>query len=163
MARNESDREDLLREAVALRRRAELRVPHESESVVAGFFADGRLAVYFGADVMYQFDKQGRLRRAFADGSLYRAGPDCLSKLDRVRTSTETLLVRHDLTPDELNAFQAIMTKRLQALEAALEQGAVQMIGCVPTGDDLRSDFTDAMRTVLASDELLAPAVKGRR
>lgn len=163
LARDESDREDLLREAVALRRRTELRLAGERETVVAGFFADGRLALYFGGDLMYQFDKQGRLRRAFADRSLFRAGPGCLSKLDRVRTPTETLLVRHDLTPEELNDFQSSMTKRLQVLDAALGQGTVEIIGCVPTDDDLREDLIDAIRTALASDQLLAPAVKGRR
>ena len=46
--RIEANREDLMREATALRRRAEFLVPSETETVVAGYRSDGSLSLYFG-------------------------------------------------------------------------------------------------------------------
>ena len=64
MARNESDREDLIREATALRNRIEWKIPDEPELVFAGIRSDGSLAIYFGPDPVYQFSIDGGLRRA---------------------------------------------------------------------------------------------------
>src|SRR5262245_38318908 len=72
MARQESDREDLLREATALVERAELKVAGEPEPVTVGFRRDGSLSVFFGSVAVYQFNTAGELRRAFADGLLYK-------------------------------------------------------------------------------------------
>jgi hypothetical protein len=72
MSRNESDREDLMAEATALRRRVQLQVPGEALSIIAGFRDEGRVSIYFGPDPVYHFDEQGRLRRAFVAGRLYR-------------------------------------------------------------------------------------------
>ena len=63
MARHETDREDLMREATALERRCELQVPGMSQTVIAGLRADSRLSIYFGAHSVYHFDDALRLRR----------------------------------------------------------------------------------------------------
>lgn len=68
MARDESRREDLLREATAFVERIEL-VPSSSTSkaaetpIVVGFRADGALSVFFGEDPAYQFNAAGELLR----------------------------------------------------------------------------------------------------
>ena len=71
MARDESDREDLLREATALVERIELAPADaaDDEHIVAGFRRDGALSIYFGADPVYHFNSAGELRRAYCDGS----------------------------------------------------------------------------------------------
>ncbi len=69
MARDESSREDLLREATALVERIEL-VPHATDPliaasdlfdkhIVAGFRRDGALSVFFGEDPVYHFNAEG--------------------------------------------------------------------------------------------------------
>src|SRR5204863_2544475 len=75
MAREESSREDLLREATALVERIEL-IPNGSTSdgrIVAGFRRNGALSVFFGEDPVYQFNAAGELRRAYTDGKLLKA------------------------------------------------------------------------------------------
>ena len=67
MARNEADREDLMREAVALTERVELFVPGFEELITIGFRSNGAMSIFVGQDPVYQFDPSGRLRRAFAD------------------------------------------------------------------------------------------------
>ncbi|MCH7988877.1 MAG: hypothetical protein IID46_06955 [Planctomycetes bacterium] len=71
MARQESDREDLMSEAVALVRRCECETADENDSVISGFRKCGSLSLYFGSDPVYHFDNNARLRRAFRGGFLY--------------------------------------------------------------------------------------------
>ena len=73
MARRESDREDLLREATALVERAELTIEGFDEPIVVGFRRDGSASFFFGADPVYQFNTAFELRRAFVVGLLYKA------------------------------------------------------------------------------------------
>jgi hypothetical protein len=124
MARQESDREDLMREATALVRRVELDVPGEPEPVVCGFHADGRLSVYFGSDPVYHFDPEGRLRRAFVDGHLFRTQGTTLACLTRVRTHAVTELRRRDLNPEELAAFFREMRGRIRHSRSEVRTGA---------------------------------------
>ena len=121
MARNESDREDLIREAAGLPDRAEWMVPSQSEPVVTGIKRNGSLCLYLGADPVYQFDPEGRLRRAFVDGFLYRTQGSTLARIHRERTETESTLVRHDLDAEELDTFLQKMRATLQTLRDELE------------------------------------------
>ena len=83
MARIESDREDLIREATALQQRVEWAVPGEPEPVVTGFKRDGSLSVYFGQDPVYQFNPTGQLRRAYVEDFLFRTQGDTLARPPR--------------------------------------------------------------------------------
>ena len=85
MAREESDREDMLREAVALTRRAEVQFRENEEPVFLGFKRDGGLSIYLTVDRVYQFNASGELRRAYRDGFLYRTQGDTLAELQRDR------------------------------------------------------------------------------
>jgi len=128
MARDESRREDLLREATAFVERIEL-VPSSSTSkaaetpIVAGFRADGALSVFFGEDPVYQFNAAGELRRAYCDGLLLKAVRGRLVSLQRVRSANEVQLVRHELTDAEQNDFLAAMKNRLHELAEMLAVG----------------------------------------
>src|SRR5260370_39735250 len=123
MARQESDREDLMAEATALSERVELEVPGEGEHIVAGCRDDGRWSIYFGSDPVYHFDGNGGLRRAFVAGDLYRSQARTLARLTRTRTDGEVHLVRHDLDVVELERLLSEMGERLDRLRAALENG----------------------------------------
>lgn len=161
MARQESDREDLIREATALKQRVEWTVPGEPGPVVAGCRRDGSLSVFFDQDPVYQFTPHGQLRRAFVDGFLFRTQGSTLARLTRKRTETETTLVRYDLTKNELSEFHSTMRQRLTQLREQLVSGAVQVEREVTDGT--APDYSAALQTVLETDEWLAPAFPGRR
>jgi hypothetical protein len=137
MARQESDREDLLAEATALVERVEMSIPEFPELVVAGFRRDGSLSVFFGGDPVYQFNSRHELRRAFVAGLLYKADDGRLASLDRVRTAEETQLVRHDLTDAESAQFVSNASALINSLAAALERGAQQIVRQVPPDIDI--------------------------
>jgi hypothetical protein len=128
MAREESRREDLLREATAFVERIEL-VPSSSTSkaaetpIVVGFRADGALSVFFAEDPVYQFNAAGELRRAYCDGLLLKAVRGRLISLQRVRCANEVQLVHHELTDAEQNDFLAAMKNRLHRLAEMLAEG----------------------------------------
>jgi len=149
IARHEANREDLMREATALVERAALELPECSEPVVAGFRATGALSIFMGADPVYQFDPQGRLRRAYVAGALYRSQGTTLARLVRQRESRQTRLLRHDLRPDELAAFFAQMAERLTGLLRALTGNNAKLLQTVPKATDLRPRLAEALLAAL--------------
>jgi hypothetical protein len=144
MAREEHDREDLLREATAMVERASLRVGFFAEPVFVGFRRDGAVSFYFGGDPVYQFNAAGELRRAFCDGALYKAVRGELVEMHRERTDAETRLVSRSLSQAESIALRSRMTELLRALLAAIQPqsgaasstgtGAFELLGEVPEG-----------------------------
>lgn len=165
MARQESDREDLMREATALVRRAELVYPgcDPADPLIAGFRRDGRLALYFGADPVYQFDAEHRLRRAFVTGFLFRTQGETLARLTRHRGPAETQLLREDLNSTELAAFRETAKRYLVPLGKALESGSCQVLQRIPDGDDICGDLRRAIAEILDREIPLAPAIPGKR
>jgi hypothetical protein len=139
MARQESDREDLLREATALIERAELALDGESEPVTVGFRRDGSLSVFFGGDPVYQFNAAGQLRRAFSGGLLYKAERGRLVELRRERTATEVALVRRELSEQESADFLNAAHSRLTRLSGLLAAGTFRITGQVPADRDVVS------------------------
>lgn len=137
MAREEADREDLLREATALVARAEIRLRDEADSIVVGFRRGGLLSIYFGSDPAYHFNTAGELRRAFVDGMLIKAQNGRLVQLDRQRTETEVLLASRVLADEEQRALLDQLGIWLDKLFAALRPGAPQTIAEIPTGCDV--------------------------
>lgn len=161
MARTESDREDLLREAVALVRRAEFVGPDEAALLVIGFRETGWLSIYFGQDLMYQFDELGRLRRAFADGLLFRTQGQTLAQLRRERNEVETALVRRDLDAASLQEFRDQVHERVHRLRDSLQDGQLNILRQIPAGDsDFVADVLAAITKVLDTPEFLAPAIR---
>lgn len=165
MARQESDREDLMREAVALVRRMEFTYPSRGsgENVTAGFRRGGELAIYFGADPVYQFDEQFRLRRAYMNGFLYRTQGETLARLSRKRTEEETVLLRHDLKPAEWEAFRQIAGQHLVQLLAAIQTNAVEIIAEIPAEGNLFTEIKIAVERILEKEIPLAPPIPGKR
>jgi hypothetical protein len=159
MARHETDREDLIAEATALRQRVELELPCFAEHVVAGFRDNGGCSIYFGADPVFHLDADGALRRAFFAGDLYRSQGKTLARLTRTRADREVHLVRHDLDPAELAGFLAAMRGHLERLHDALNDSA-RVVRQVPAGADLRARVARALDD--ARQGRLSRAIKRR-
>jgi hypothetical protein len=122
MARSESDREDLLREATALALRAELQIAGEAEPVTVGFRANGSLSIYFGGETVVQFNAAGQLRRAFIEGLLYKAERGRLVALRRERTKQEVILQRQEVSDHEQALLLDVIRLRLVRLRTTIEQ-----------------------------------------
>ena len=149
MAREESDREDRMREAVALNRRMEIvpkamappaddadaatRLPAiTAEPIVLGFRSStGWFSIYFGQDPVYTWDAAGRLRRAYVDGFLFRTQGTTLARLERVRGSSSVELARHDLEVAECANFVARMHRHLRGLHEILSSKSYATTGWV--------------------------------
>lgn len=163
MAKQERDREDLMREATALVERAEFNVAGRDEPVVAGFWRDGRFSIYFGGDPVYQFASEGGLRKAFVAGKIYRSSRAGLAELTRRRAAEMTSeLVRRDLSNDETERFLTSMHEELRALDAALSGSAVQVVREHPPGAGVADKVRRFVQSLVARPVQVAPPV-GRR
>jgi hypothetical protein len=162
MARHESNREDLLREATALKRRVELR-RRAQEPIVAGFRSDGALSVYVGGDDAYHFDPEGQLKRAYVEGHLFRSQGETLAQLARTRTERETQLIRTDLAAPERDRVLSRAAVELSELSRAVRAGEFEGMTLVPEGDDhLLSALVEQLDAIVAGGIRLAPAYAGR-
>lgn len=138
MARRESDRENLLREATALVERAELRLAGFDEPVVIGFRRDGCASVYLGADPAWHFNARNELRRAFVDGRLLKAQRRRLVALDRRRAAGEVQLLRRELNDAQTAALLARLRQSLDAAAASLAESETHhLVGQVPDEVDV--------------------------
>lgn len=155
MAQHASDREDLLAEATGLSPRAEWE--WQGVLVTVGLRRSGAVSIYFGGDLMYQLDADGRLRRALVDGCLYRTQGDTLARLTRVRSPNTTELQRYDLMPDETTAFIAQMQVRLHEFTAAVDSGAALAGRQVPDGSAAK-EIVGVLKARQAVGQL-APAI----
>jgi hypothetical protein len=160
MARHETDREDLMAEATALRQRIELKLPGVAEHVVAGFRDNGGCSIYFGADPVFQFDADGALRRAFVGGDLYRTQGKTMARLTRTRAGHEVHLVRHDLVPAELAGFIAAMSGHVDRLYGALSDDSARVVRQVPEEANLRERLAAVLSA--ARHVQLSEAIRGR-
>ena len=159
MAQHEADREDLYDELRTAFHRWEIQLP-ESEVVIAGIRADGRLSIYFGPDRCYHFDEQHRLKRAYIHGLLYRTQGTTLAQLRRERTEAETILNRRDLDPVELADFLREMKAWIANFVDQLERSDFQLLR--HTHHDVHT-LIEKARECVSSDPPLAPAFAGRR
>jgi hypothetical protein len=139
MARKETDKEDLLREATALVERVELSpsIRQSDATITAGFRPDGAASIFFGADPVYHFNATGELRRAYCDGLLFKAIHGRLVSLRRVRTQVEVELRRHELSDTEQQQLLMHMQNAFAELTTALTRGECKMIGQVPEDADV--------------------------
>lgn len=165
MRPDESGNEDIMREAVSLLKRIELKCPSFRDLIVLGLNAQGWLFVYLGSDPMYRFDELGRLRRALVGGYLYRTSGSTLARLERSSktdtTHSESVLLRHELTANELQAFQARVSHELTLVRDELPTAAVTRQQ--PSGEQSMPEMFHAMlETVLNASQFLAPAIVRR-
>ena len=146
MARQESAREDLMREAVALVRRIELQIEGEPAPVVIGCRRDGALSIFFGEDPAVHFNSRGELRRGYQAGRLIKAEQGRLVSLTRVRTPEETQLIRHELSDEETAAHLDELSRRIAHLRDAVDSGAARELRRIPAGKDVVSQMRELLR-----------------
>jgi hypothetical protein len=135
MAREEQDREDLMREATALVERIEFRV--EDRTIIVGFRRGGAGSIFFDADPAYHFNGAGELRRAFVDEVLYKAERGQLIGLRRERTASEVALVSHALPATEVVRFLGDLQERLESLRTAIDEHSATVVSQIPTDGPL--------------------------
>jgi hypothetical protein len=155
--------EDLMRELVALIERVDLAGPAITDRIIAGFHRDGRLSLYFAEGPYYQFDPEGRLRRALIDGRLFRTQGNGLAALTRVRSAEATELVRRDLDSAELEHFVGLMLERVGALREALASGRLEVTRQVPFDALVVERLVGGLEVVLSAAGELAPAINRMR
>lgn len=140
MAREERDREDLLRDGRALVPRALWRVElHGREVEALAGFRNRALSLFFDQDPVYHFNVAGQLRRAFVGGQLIKAERRRLVGLTRVRSAEEVVLARNDLDEAAEQTFLDETASRLAELAAALNAGRFTLIGQEPPDVDVAS------------------------
>jgi hypothetical protein len=166
MAREESDREDLLREATALVERIELAPlagdpedPAGDENIFVGFRREGAASIYFGSDPAYHFNAAGELRRAYVDGRLIKAVGRRLTAMERVRTADEVQLVSRQLSESEQQTFLAEMMERIRRLESHCRGPSVGIVGQVPAEVDVLSRVVVWLATCTAPKVAASPRV----
>lgn len=137
MAREEHDREDLLAEATALVERAELALPGCAETTVIGFRSDGCGSIYLSARLAWHFNSHNQLRRAYANGLLYKAQRGRLVALRREQTASEVQLVRRDLDASETAQFLGELERDLTELRQTLATATVRVVGQIPAESDV--------------------------
>ena len=171
MRLDEHGQEDVMKEAVSLIKRIECQYASRVEPVVLGFNQHGWLFVYFGSDPMYRFDEQGRLRRAFVNGMLFRTTGETLAMMERHSSRNQTdpqrnsnsYLLRRDLSPDELDAFRRRLRFELEDLRIGLDQGEIlRQYPIKAVG--LTFEFHFAVKQALDTDshDFLAPEIVHR-
>lgn len=163
MAKHEQDREDLMREAVALPDRVELSVAGFECLVTIGFRSNSAMSLFMGQDPVYQFDPDGRLRAAYVNGLLYRSQGTTLALLKRERTATETLLLRVDLDAESLHAFRTTMQNSLETLGVCLETGQFSIVRSVPESVDHIPRIQTVLVVIRDAEPWLSPAINRRR
>lgn len=139
MARQESDREDLIREATALVERIELLLDGQAEPVVVGFRRDDSCSIFWGADPVYQFTSAYALRRLYRQGFLIKAEQGKLVSLERRRLTGEVALVRHELGDEEAASVIEEMQQKLHQLKTQIADRAFTVSGQAPEGADVVS------------------------
>ena len=162
MAQHEDDREDLMREAVALPHRVELSVNGFESLITIGFRPNSAMSIFIGQDPVYQFDPEGRLRRAFVDGLLYRSQHTTLAMLKRERTDTQTLLLRTDIADDALQSFRGTMLFSLQILEQKLNSADFTIRRSVPDAISHITRIQSTLASIRLAESWLSPTIRRR-
>ncbi len=160
MAIEESDREDLLREATRFSKRVLLALfdgesarmtvlptplAHDERQEIAmvqvhvfiGCRSNGAISVYWEAQPVFQFNEQGQLRRAYFSGNKYAAREGKLYRLDRERRGDQVQNLWSDITDEELRKLQQAWRSVLSSLLEVRDKLDCCIVGQVPPDDDL--------------------------
>jgi hypothetical protein len=120
------------------------------------------MSIFIGQDPVYQFDSEGRLRRAFVDGLLYRSHHTTLAMLKRERSETQTLLLRTDLPDDALQSFRGTMLLSLGLLEQKLNSAAFSIRRSVPDSVSHITRIQSALAGIRLAEPWLSRTIRRR-
>ena len=139
MARQESDREDLIREATGLVDRVEYQVDFVDEPIVVGFRRDGSASFFFGQARVYQFNSQNQLRRGYLNDKLVKAERHSLVTLTRQRTDSEVQLIRHEMSEVEQQEYLAEARATIEALKTSIAENRAVILRSVSSDETTQS------------------------
>ena len=122
IARQEYDREDLMRDGHALVVRGETFVG--DIKVVVGFRTGGQLSVFWGPDPVVQFNALGQLRRLYCDGEKYAAANGRLCLLRRDASGGKLSLRRTPVSADASDRLITRVREILMSLGTTTDTGA---------------------------------------
>jgi hypothetical protein len=149
MAKQEQDREDLLREGKQMSLRAEASI--DGVVVVIGFRSQGQASFYFGADPVFQFNAALELRRVFHQGKRYAAIQGRLCELVRKNQRDRVSFESQDILADVEAVIMRLLDSSLARIRVALE---TPMEGWEIAGGqeaDFRNRLTDWMTNIPVS------------
>lgn len=149
MARDEHERENLLRDATAFAYRLELRNVAGNEAFV-GIRKSGAASVYLNQDPVYHFTSDFRLRRAFVANRLLKAEAGQLVAMRRVRTEGEVHLVSRELTSKQSMEVSQNATELLGQVLTSLQEDDFEFVGKFPEDADIVAMVTEWLQKVCA-------------
>lgn len=119
MAKQEQDREDLLKDGKQMGLRAECSI--DGVVFVIGFRSQGQVSIYVGSDPVFQFNSSVELRRVFSHGKRYAAIQGRLCELVRSGVSDRLGFVTQAVPDDVETAIVATLELSLARIQGALE------------------------------------------
>ena len=134
MAKQQQNKEDILREATALVNRIEIKFSRESvskESVFIGFRRDGAISFFFGAEPVYQFNTRHEFRRGYCQGAILKAVAGKIIQLTRVREGEQLVLLSRDYSAQQTAAFLEKLKHALLLLFKEIKGGQWSILGAV--------------------------------
>jgi len=149
VGKQQSDREDLLREATALVRRTELKIGRWTDPVVVGFRRDGSASFFFGVSPVYQFNSTKQIRRAFVDDRLIKSVRGELMSMRRERHEDRVDLISSPFSAEEALAFLQLAWDDLRALQKALTDKQFAVVGQISDGADVVSEVQGWLASAL--------------
>ncbi|TWU17636.1 hypothetical protein Pla52o_48510 [Novipirellula galeiformis] len=117
MAKQQRDREDLLRDGHQMTSRGETTI--DAIAVTVGFRAGGQASLYCGADPVFQFNAQHQLRRVYFANERFAAESGRLVRLDREQLGGKVQFVRCEVPPTDVQAILASLRGWIDILRAA--------------------------------------------
>lgn len=134
MAKQQQDKEDILREATALVNRIEIKFSRDAvskESVFVGFRRDGAISFFFGAEPVYQFNTRHEFRRGYCQGTMLKAVEGKIIQLTRIREGEQLVLLSRDYSDQQTAVFLQEMKHALLLLFKEIKGGRWSILGAV--------------------------------
>lgn len=156
VAREPQQREDLMRDAHALVERAEIVWHPDEPPLIAGKRRAGAVSLFFGEDPVYHFTSEGKLRRAYVAGLLYKAEGGRLFEIERVRVPGAVEMRSRPLTATEEAHFLGAMTVKLRQALDAFDRGAHAVVAQYPAEGTVARSLFQFVRQRLAGPTIIA-------
>lgn len=143
MAKDEHDREDLLKDATGYILRVELKLEDIEPVVFCGFRDTDAFSIYWGQDEVIQFNAHKAIRRGYWQGQMIASYLGQLHWLKRDPSQARTQLSRERFSPDEQERFLKLAQTRTAQMRSRLQSNAYALIGQVPADGDAVARILD--------------------
>lgn len=162
MARKISDREDLLVEGVNLPQRGRVTDESSGRDWIVGWRDPSALSMFDGADLVFQFNTSGRLRRVFMGGEKLTASAGQLARLMRLTDSSSRIIhEQHALSGSDTNAVLQRLTVSAGELGEALASGRARIETVGITQDVFNARLRSWLRDLGCVEIAHGPGVVG--